>query len=160
MQTLAEYIPIVWTMLSFLFLAVSVAVVLPARQEYSDTQMDLVALGNRLDGTRIIAESELHTRRNLSLAQLLFGIVQALFLSAGLVALIIPTQPVAEALVRSAVISLALVTAQCVLGAAQFLVLLVTLEQRKSRHGWQEAFNPHGADDVHDEASEEGGEAE
>jgi hypothetical protein len=131
-------ITLLWTVLSFVFLVLSVMVVFPARREYADAKLEVEALGGRLNGTRVIAESELALRRCLVLAQGVGAFVMACFLATGLLALLLPPPASPPGQMRAQILPLFMLAAEVGDGTLQGLLLLATLEQRRARRKWRE----------------------
>lgn len=113
----------------------------PARNELSDAKLDVAALGEKLDGTRIIAESELSVRRYMVFAQLVGALVMTLFLVSGLLSLLLPVSPdppSGATELRRIVIPIALIMAEVGDGVLQGALLLATFEMRNSRRKWSQ----------------------
>lgn len=124
--------------MSFIFLVASTLVIFPARREFEDAKLEVEALGSQLDGTRVIAEAELALRRYLVLAQSTGSFVMAMFLVAGLLALILPQPESSSGVLRATVIPFALLAAEIGDGMLQGFLLMATLEQRRARTKWRQ----------------------
>lgn len=128
---------IVWTVISFIFFVLSVLVISPSRREVADALREVEALGQALDGTRVIAEAELSLRTYVKNAQMIGTIVMAVFLSIGVYSILAPPQT-EHGEIRTMVIGFALIFAEFCDGILQGFLFFATLELRRSRQKWRE----------------------
>lgn len=126
-----------WTLISFVFLVMSILVIFPSRREVDDAMREVESLGQALDGTRVIAESELALRVYMRNAQMCGTVVMIVFLGVGLMAILIPPET-SHGEMRTLIVAGFLIGAEIFDGLVQGFLFLATLEMRQSRQKWRE----------------------
>ena len=136
-------VAIVWTLISFFTLILAVIVIFPARREYEDARMEAETLGNRLDGTRIIVESEMSVRRYIALAQLMGACVMMLFLFTGIASLLLPQPTSDPGETLASFLPWLLIAAELFEAMCQVFLAMGTVNMRHSRQKWREEVVEH-----------------
>lgn len=137
-----DLIVVTWTLISFVFLVLSILVIFPSRREVADATQEVHALGQALDGTRIIAEAELSLRVYLRNAQIIGTFVMTIFLCVGLVSLLAPPSTQSGE-TRGLVLAAFLIVAEIGDGILQGFLFFATMEMRQSRQKWREVAENH-----------------